>query len=1015
MTQMQTLGTIAEGKIMSEVRITRRGECLCRRAALLVLLCYMLSASPLYAQNAVALRGQVVDETGAVIPGAQITLVSVDGRRRAAKANAAGEFVIANLAAGDYQLTATFKGFQPYADNSLHLTGADAPLKITLAVAPVQTETTVNADQPGVSVEPENNMNSTVLDEQFIQTLPDNEDDMLAFLQAMAGPAAAGAMGGQGGAQIYVDGFTGGRLPPRDAILQIRINQNPFSAESSTPGIGRIDIITKPGRDSWRGTFSFYARNSALDSRNAFALVKPDLNQDRYQFSLGGPLIAKKLSFFLNAERRSLDGDNATVARTLDGPFVANVNAPSGSDFFGLRLDYLLNGKNTLNAGYNRFGSSAKNREFGVRFGGGFGGGAATGSSFLLPERGSNSDNTNHTLQLTETSIINTRLILESRLRYQHEKSDATADTTGVAINVLDAFNGGGSTCCPSDRRQDSLEWQDYLTWTRKKHTLKGGIQLQYDNIRDYSASNFNGAFTFSSLAQYGAVLSGARVDPNDPNSPPVTPTQFTINQGNPFVRFNQYQAAWFVQDDWRFRPNLTISLGLRHEFQTHVNDQKNFAPRLGVAWSPFKDRKTTIRVGGGVFYSRLTDNLYEDALRFDGVTQQSILIRNPSWPDPFAGGATIDASRTIIRILDPTLRVPYTINFTGSVEHQFARGWVGSVTYIYARGLHQFRSRDINAPSPDTGLRPDPAQGGVYQIESSASSLYQGVMFSAQRRLGKLFQLFSNYTYSHTLSDSDGALSLPADNYNLRPEWGPASTNRRHFLFVGGSVTLPHGFRLNPFLTASSGSPFNITTGSDNNGDGQVNDRPAGLARNSDLPASLYSLIPNRCIAGCQPGGTPTLLQDYLLANFPNGVTAIGPGSVNFNLSVSRTFSFGHRGNATAQNNAGGGPDASGVGGPPSGGGPGGGFGGPGGPGGGFGGRGRGGSSGGRGGGSGGRGGGASGDERFDLQLIAQITNLFNHVNYGQYSGVLSSPFFDKASGAAGARAFELGLRFNF
>jgi hypothetical protein len=357
------------------------------------------------------------------------------------------------------------------------------------------------------------------------------------------------------------------------------------------------------------------------------------------------------------------------------------------------------------------------------------------------------------------------------------------------------------------------------------------------------------------------------------------------------------------------------------------------------------------------------------------------------------------DTSRTIKRILDPTLRVPYTINFTGSVEHQFARGWVGSVTYIYARGLRQFRSRNINAPLPDTGLRPDPTQGGIYQIESSASSLYQGVMFSAQRRMGKLFQLFSNYTYSHTLSDSDGALSLPADNYNLRSEWGPASTNRRHFLFVGGSATLPHGFRLNPFLTASSGAPFNITTGLDDNGDGQVNDRPAGLARNSDLAASLYSLIPNRRIAGCQPGGTPALLQDYLASNFPNGVKAVGPGSVSFNLSVSRTFSFGHRENVTAQNDAGGGPPAGGMGGSPSGGGPGGGS---------FGGRG--------GGGFGGRGGGgASGDGRFNLQLVAQVTNLFNHVNYGQYSGVLGSPFFDKASSAAGARAFELGLRFNF
>src|SRR5215470_2627075 len=419
-------------KFMNRVRFNPRDEGVRRWPALLALIGSILLAAPLYAQNAVALRGQVVDEAGAVIPGAQVKLISATGRQRATITNAAGELALANVTPGDYRLTVTFKGFQPFSD-SLHLTATTAPLKITLAIAAVEMETNVSADQPGVSVEPDNNMNSTVLDEQFIQTLPDNEDDMLAFLQGLAGPAAGGAMGGQGGAQIYVDGFTGGHLPPRDAILQIRINQNPFSAESSTPGIGRIDIITKPGRDTWRGTFGFYARNSALDARNSFALAKPDLNQDRFQFNLGGPLIAKKLSFFLNAERRSLDGNSTTVARTLDGPFVANVNAPSSSDFFGLRLDYLLNDKNTLNASYNRFGSSATNREFGQRFGGGPGGGGAAGGSFLLPERGSDSDNTNNTLQLSETSIINTRLILESRLRYQHETTSATADTTGVA------------------------------------------------------------------------------------------------------------------------------------------------------------------------------------------------------------------------------------------------------------------------------------------------------------------------------------------------------------------------------------------------------------------------------------------------------------------------------------------------------------------------------------------------------------------------------------------------------
>ena len=640
-------------------------------------------------------------------------------------------------------------------------------------------------------------MNVTVLDEDFIQTLPDNEDDLRDFLQALAGPAAGGANGGQGGAQIYVDGFEGGRLPPRDAILQIRINQNPFSAEFAHPGVSRIDIITKPGSDQWHGGGTFSLRNSALDARNAFAIEKPELDQQRYTFLLSGPIVPKKASFFANFERRQLDGSGVVNAVTLDGPFVANVPAPTHSTFFGLRTDYFLNPKNTLNVSYNYHASESDNQEFGVRFGGNFGG--SSGSQFTLPERGSDATNTNHTLQISETYLINANLIHESRLRYQHEVSTATADTQGAAINVLDSFNGGGSPCCPSKTRLDQLDWQDYLTWTHKKHTIKGGFQLEYDNDRNLAATNFNGTYTFSSLAQYSNVINGIDVplDPTDPNSPLVAarPTQFTINRGDPMVRYNQYEAAWFVQDDFRLRPNLTLSLGLRHEFQSHLQDKVNFAPRFGIAWSPFADRKTTVRLGGGIFFARLTSSLYEDTLRYNGTTVQSIVIRNPLWPDPFAGTPLVDPGNTIIRTLEPNLEAPYVINFMGSIEHQLPRGFLVSASYIFTRGIHQLRSRNINAPLPDSLLRPDPAEGNVYQIESSASSLYEGLMIHIDRRFGRSFTLFSNYTLSHTMNDSDGPLSLPADNYNLRSEWGPASTERRNYLFVGGSVSLPMGY----------------------------------------------------------------------------------------------------------------------------------------------------------------------------------------------------------------------------
>lgn len=366
----------------------------------------LLFTQPTFAQNKINFHGQVVDDTDAVIPGAKITLIATNGQTRTVVADGSGSYAIPDVAPGLYQLKVEFEGFQPYAQSDLQIAAATALHKVVMKIAEVSIETTVSAEDPTDTTDPEKNLNATVLDERFIETLADNPDDLKAQLEGLVGTG-----GGQGGATFYVDGFTNGRLPPRESILQIRINQNPFSAESSTPGMGRIDIITKPGNDRWRGTFGFNLRNSALDARNAFALSKPNLDQSRYQFNFGGPLINKKLSFFVNAERRALNGYNTVTATTLDGLYTANVEAPNSSTFVGVRADYLLNDKNTLNVSYNRFGSASINREFAARFGGGSpggggfggggfgGGGVSSGSTYLLPERGQ--------IQITSTILCN--------------------------------------------------------------------------------------------------------------------------------------------------------------------------------------------------------------------------------------------------------------------------------------------------------------------------------------------------------------------------------------------------------------------------------------------------------------------------------------------------------------------------------------------------------------------------------------------------------------------------------
>src|SRR5215475_6812788 len=296
-------------------------------------------SSVLLGQNTAQLRGQVIDEQGALISGAHATLIDAAGKKRSAVANAKGEFTIPNLAPGSY----------------------------TMTIASLKAETEVNADTSGISVEPDQNMNAIILDEKMIMDLlPDNEDDMLEFLQSLAGPAAGGVSGGQDGPQIYIDGFPGGRLPPRESILQIRINQNPLSAEYSRPGQGRIEIITKPGTEQWHGSAGFNFRNSALDARNAFAETKPDVDLRHYSSTLSGPIIKKRVSFFLNADQRSFDSTALVNAITLDGPVNTNVPSTVENRFVGLRVGSTLNKQNVLNVGYNYFQSERANN------GGGF-------------------------------------------------------------------------------------------------------------------------------------------------------------------------------------------------------------------------------------------------------------------------------------------------------------------------------------------------------------------------------------------------------------------------------------------------------------------------------------------------------------------------------------------------------------------------------------------------------------------------------------------------------------------
>ncbi|HEX4949674.1 MAG TPA: carboxypeptidase regulatory-like domain-containing protein, partial [Blastocatellia bacterium] len=861
------------------------------------------------------LKGNVHDELDAIIPGAKVTLVLPGGKSRVVTTDANGDFSIPNVAPGVYNFFVQMKGFKPFVISDLKMP-QEQDLKVMMMVGDVEIATDVTEQLNGVSVEPDQNLTATVLGEDFIKDLPNNEEDMLEVLQALAGPGASAS--GQSGAEILVNGFRGGRLPPKEAILKISINQNPYSAEFSNPGFGRIEIVTKPGNDNWRGSVGADFRNSALDARNAFALVKPDVRQETFRFNLSGPIIKKKMSFFFNMDRRNLEGGSTTNAIIPTGNFVANVLAPNDNFSFNVRADYLINDKNTMGVSYNRSQRSSQNQEFAVSFGGfgggffpggggggggrggggggfgggGFGGGASGTVNFTLPERGTNSDSTSHNLQLMNTTIISSRLINEARLQMGYDNRKSSPATTGVAINVLDAFNGGGSPSGLNNSHGFDYELQNYLTYTLKKHTLKGGVQVAYTNQYSYSLSNFNGTYTFPSLGEY-CRIAGVTCDPTL-GSTARGRYQFTVSTGNPALKYSQTEYGLFINDDFRFSPTFTLSLGLRSEFQNNLGDKNNFAPRLGIAWSPFKDRKTTIRIGSGIFYQRLSEGMYSQVLRFNGTTQQNYVIENPNFVPTFKpgddlrliGNATLQTQTSTVRIFDPNLTAPTQYNFNVSVERQLPFGLNASVNMIYFRGTHLFRTRNINARriellTPGGNIdatRPDPTRSEVYQIETSANSEFKSFQVRIDRRMSRTFSFFGNYSYTSAYNNANS----PANNYDLAGEWGRFFGG--HSGSIMGRLSLPKGINLNPMVMFRTGNPYNLLLGQDFNRDNDFSDRPAGIRRNADLPASLYSQVVgcrsgifNPTTGACTGGQT---LADFLRQNYPNGVKAIGPGS---------------------------------------------------------------------------------------------------------------------------------------
>jgi hypothetical protein len=759
------------------------------------------------AQSGITLSGAVEGPTGAAITKARLTMINqVTGEKREAVADGAGSFSFENIPPGQYSLKATAENYETVEQAITAGARPLAAIKIKMRIS-IEDQVTIaeNGVEPVVS--PGRNADALKFDDVLFGELPISSQNILPVIANFLTPAAQGAEG----ISIIVDGAESGGLDiPASAIKSVRINRNPYSAEFRRPGKGRVEATTADGsRKRIHGGAAFFARDARFDARNPFAEEKPDMRRRLFEAFFSGPLPGTRASFFLSGERRINDESAVVNARTLAGPLIKNIPTPERrTSLFG-RLQFYLNDRHKLEARYDFNNEAERNR--------GVGGFNLSSQAISAAER-------RHRFQFSERAILSSSLINDLRFIFERRGERRGAPATGPAIVVKGSFTGGQSQTFRASQ-ETTLRFQDFATYPRDRHTLRFGAEARPKWLEATEASNFGGAFEFSGLDRF--ALS--------------EPFVFRINQGQPAASFSQHEAASFFQDGMKLRPNFNLTLGFRYDWQSNIHDRNNFAPRLALAYAP-GDQKTVLRSGAGIFYDHVSENVIRQALLFDGARVRELVISNPSFPDPFRAGQTLLPPPSVARVA-PGIRAPYLLQASFSVERELWSKAQLIIEYQTLRGVRLLRSRNINAPLPETGQRPDPNFLNINQVESSASMRSNALSVTFRGGVGKRLKGMAQYTLSRTTDDTGGPFALPANNYDLRPERGRADFDQRHRFTYAGTLELPRGFRAGLMLTLASGAPFDVTTGLDGNHDTVASDRPPGVTRNTGRGPGLAQL----------------------------------------------------------------------------------------------------------------------------------------------------------------------------
>jgi Carboxypeptidase regulatory-like domain/TonB dependent receptor len=844
---------------------------------LLALACQLVQAQQTV--TSAILAGSVEDSNGAYVAGATLTATNIETNQQwYAHSDREGRYNFQYLPVGNYKLTIVAAGFTQLSQDLTFTVGQSLYLPVKLEVSGLAAKVMVTAVPVIETLRTQ--LTETIRPEE-IDELPLNGRNYLdlallvpavssantgsnqRFAETSAVPGQGISVAGQRNLynSFIVDGVSAnddaadltGTYLSQEVVREFQVVTSGGIAEFGRSASGIINIITRSGTNNWRGNLYGFARNQRFDARNPLAPEKDLLTQAQYGVTVGGPIRRNQTFFFTNFEqtRRNysamitiapaavaainerLDTVNYRGGRLETGIVPASFDT---SNFFG-RLDHELSNRNQLAARYSLYHIRAIN--------------SRTVGGLNAVGRGSGLNDSDQTIAISEVATMSKRTMSEARFQFTHSRLDAPInDEMGPAVTISGVANFGTATSSPLAREIDLFEGVENLSIQGGSHSAKAGVDFLYNRIGILFPGAAQGLYNFTSSSNF---LAGNYSTFQQAFG---APSQF---QSNPNIGF-------FVQDEWRLYPRVTINAGLRYDLQFLPNpiqtDKNNLSPRIGVAFAP-GDRKTVMRASAGLYYDRIPLRATSNALQRDGSKYVVVQLSPsqagaPIFPNVLNALPTALPTRPNITRIDPNIETSYSEQANLQIERELPGQASLSVGYLYLRGRHLILSRNVNVPRfpasagvPNLG-RPDPAWGNISRFESSGDSEYNALIVSFNKQARSWAHLRISYTLSKTIDDAGNFFfSSPQDNFNLREDRGLSDNDQRHRLVVSGSFRAPEksrapairGFELSYIFTWASRPPYNILLGSDRNFDTNNNDRPAGVGRNTGRGFDFASL----------------------------------------------------------------------------------------------------------------------------------------------------------------------------